>query len=115
MKMRGLSNLSGSKSKLNAINRQPCVNAVRRARLPKELKKEIKSFIQRNTLEDCGKVPPNCLKAHMIKTAIHMGMNQNKITQISRLFKSKIGFNGYYLDAGKLRRVKLPDYLPDVS
>ncbi len=86
------------------IDRQACVIAVRKADLPKIVKAEAERFIQRNVLKDCGRVPPNCLKAFLIKTINKMSLD-NMIPYVQKLFKSDIGYNGYYLDAGNLCRV----------
>ena len=98
-----MKNKQNSACALFSLDNQPCVKAFRNSKFPKEYKKEIEMFISRNVLPDCGRVPPNCLKAHMIKTAKEFHLN--KIPQIKKLFRSRIGFKGYYLDAGKLRRV----------
>ena len=83
------------------IDRQACVLAVRRAELPPILKAEVEQFIERNVLPDCGRVPPNCLKAFMVKTAQRMGLTK-LVPYVKNLFKADIGFKGYYLDHGKL-------------
>ncbi len=83
------------------LARQSCVLAVRKAELPPILKAETEQFIERNILPDCGRVPPNCLKAFMIKTAQKMGLTKI-IPYVKNLFKSKIGYEGYFLDNGKL-------------
>ena len=87
------------------LDTQPCVRAIRIAKLPYPLKEELYAFIQRNIIPDCGRVSPNCLKAHMVKTAKNLGLSNKKIYYFKKLFKAKIGYKGYYLDAGKLRRV----------
>ncbi len=94
-----------NESALNSLVRQSCVKAVFEAKLPSELKKEAEAFIKRNTLPDCNKVPPNCLKAHLIRTANKLKLSNNYLDKIKNLFRAKVGFKGYYLDAGKLRRV----------
>ncbi len=93
---------------LNNLDRQSCVRVLRQSRLPVILKVEAERFIERNILQDCGRVPPNCLKAFMIKTAQKMGL-QRIIPYVKNMFKSKIGYDGYYLDGGKLFRVDLSD------
>ena len=100
-----LSNISGTAGGTFSINSQSCVIAIRESNLPSELKEEMRLFAQRNTLPDCGRVPPNCFKAHLIKTAKKIGINRNKIDFLKRLIKGKIGYKGYYLDKGKLKRV----------
>ena len=86
------------------IDRQACVLAIRKADLPILVKAEAEQFIQRNILQDCGRVPPNCLKAFLVKTIRKMGM-EKMIPYVKNIFKSKIGYKGYYLDAGNLCRV----------
>lgn len=82
------------------LAQQSCVAAIRKANFPYEFKVEIESFIYRNALPDCGKVPPCCLKAHMVKKAKEMKFYE-KIPLIKKLFKSR-KHNGYYLDSGEL-------------
>ena len=86
------------------IDGQACVVAIRKAELPLILKAEAEQFIQRNILEDCGRVAPNCLKAFLINTIKKMSLD-NMIPYVQKLFKSDIGYKGYYLDAGNLYRV----------
>lgn len=92
----------------NNLNRQSCVRVLRKSKLPVILKAEAEKFIERNVLQDCGRVPPNCLKAFMIRTAQKMGL-QRIIPYVKNMFKSTIGYDGYYLDSGKLFRVDLSD------
>jgi len=98
-------NKSNSEKATNSLEKQACVKAIRKAILPKDLRKEMESFISRNVLPDCGRVPPNCLKAHLVKKAKEIGLGVKKVNSIKKLFKAKIGYEGYYLDAGKLRKV----------
>lgn len=83
------------------VDRQACVIAIRRAELPPIFKAEVEQFIDRNVLPDCGRVAPNCLKAFMVKTAHRMGLTK-VIPYVKKLFRSDIGFKGYFLDSGKL-------------
>lgn len=99
---------------LNNLNRQSCVRVLRQSGLPVILKVEAEKFIERNVLQDCGRVPPNCLKAFMIKTAQKMGLHRI-IPYVKGMFKSKIGYDGYYLDGGKLFRVDLSDNFRDFA
>lgn len=91
---------------LNNLNRQSCVRTIRQSNLPVILKAEAEKFMQRNALADCGRVPPNCLKAFMVNTAKRMGLIRI-IPYVMSLFRAKIGYDGYYLDNGKLFRVDL--------
>ena len=102
--MSGTINLHKYEESTKYIDRQACVIALRKAELPIILKSEAEQFIQRNVLQDCGRVPPNCLKAFLIKTVKRMGM-EKKIPYVNNLFRADIGYKGYYLDAGKLYRV----------
>lgn len=106
--------MSGTIKQLNnenpmrGLNSQSCVRIIRKAELPVILRAETEQFISRNVLPDCGRVAPNCLKAFMIKTAQKMGL-ENLIPNLKSLFKSKVGYEGYYLDGGKLFHVDLSD------
>ena len=88
-----------------SLDEQPCVRAIRRADIPFELQAELEAFIQRNILADCWRVPPNDLKAHMVKTAKSIGLGKKIINHLKKLFTARIGFKGYYLDDGELKRV----------
>ena len=90
------------------LNKQTCVRIMRKSELPIILKAETEQFIARNILPDCGRVPPNCLKAFMIKTAQKMGL-ENLIPNLKSLFKAKVGYEGYYLDGGKLFHIDFID------
>ncbi len=84
---------------------QPCVKSIINNNLNYNLKKEMFLFIKRNTLQDCGKVPPNCLKAHLIKTARKLKLPAKRLTYLKNLFRAKLGYMGYYLDSGKLKKI----------
>tara|TARA_Y100000310_G_C20321153_1_gene640795 strand:- start:216 stop:527 length:312 start_codon:yes stop_codon:yes gene_type:complete len=90
---------------LNVLRRQTCVEAIFNSSLSNKIKTEMRKFITRNIIKDCQRVPPNCLKAHLIKTAKKQHLPQSKISRLRKLFKSKIGFMGYYLDSGALKKV----------
>ena len=94
---------NSSNCELIFVDNQACVKAFRKADFPQEYKKNIEKFISRNVIPDCGRVAPNCLKAHMIKTAKKFGLKN--IDKIKGLFRARVGFNGFYLDGEKLRRV----------
>jgi|SRR3989344_28390 len=98
----------------NKLSRQSCVRTIRKSSLPVILKVEAEKFMERNILPDCGLIPPNCLKAFMIKTAQKMGL-KNIIPNLKSLFKAEIGYDGYYLDGGKLFRVYLSDNSRDFT
>lgn len=93
---------------INNSSKQSCVKIIRNSNLPIIFKAETEKFIERNVLKDCGKVPPNCLKAFMINTAQKMGLYKI-IPNLKNMFKAKIGYEGYYLDRGQLFRVNLSD------
>jgi len=103
--MRILPNFTRRLNGKNSLESQSCVKAVKKANLHPILRKELNAFIQRNILPDCGRVPPNCLKAHMIKTARKLKLNDNKISDLKKLFRAEVGYEGYYLDKGELKRV----------
>ena len=104
-------NKSGNENEYaDKLNRQGCVRRIRQASLPLLLRAEAEKFIERNTLPDCRRVPPNCLKAFMIQTAQRMGLHRI-IPYVKNLFKAKVGYEGYYLDSGELFRVDLSDNL----
>ena len=91
-----------------SLESQPCIRALKRAKLPKKLSEELELFVERNMLSDCRKIPPNCLKAHMISTAHGLKLSKKEIRELANLFEAKVGYKGYYLDAGKLKKV--PDH-----
>ncbi len=105
--MSGTIQISGYNSRSNFTNRQACVIALRNANLPIIVKAQAEQFIERNILKDCGRVPPNCLKAFLIKTIKKMGMT-SAVPYARDLFRSDVGYNGYYLDAGKLCSIDEP-------
>jgi len=84
----------------SALN-QSCVKALYNSNLPLKFKNEGFKFVKRNLISDCNKVAPSCFKAHLLKTAEKFKINSDKV---NNLFKSKIGFNGYYLDNEKLKK-----------
>ncbi len=86
------------------VDSQSCVIAFRKAELPIIFNAEVEQFIERNVLPDCGRIAPNCLKAFMVGTAQRMGLVKI-IPHITKLFKSDVGFRGYFLDGGKLFQV----------
>ena len=104
MKMKIISDFR-RKCGINSSDVQPCVRAINTAKIPLKLRRELNLFVGRNKITDCGKVAPNCLKAHMIKTASEIGLKKEKIKKLKELFKSRIGYKGHYLDKGKLRRI----------
>ncbi|NCN99260.1 hypothetical protein CO155_00880 [Candidatus Pacearchaeota archaeon CG_4_9_14_3_um_filter_35_19] len=82
---------------------QACIKSVLNLRNP-ALRKRMISFIKRNLIPDCQRVAPNCLKAHLLNEAKSLKLPKRKIEELKSLFKSKIGYDGYYLDSGKLKR-----------
>lgn len=88
----------------NYVDSQACVIAVRKSQLPAIVKQEAEQFIERNVLPDCGRIPPNCFKAFLVKTLKSIGMPEI-VPKIKSLFKASIGYQGYYLNAGNLYRV----------
>jgi hypothetical protein len=108
--MSGTINKSRNGNLINLTSSQSCVRVIRKSNLPVILKAETEKFIERNLIPECGRVSPNCLKAFMIKTAQKMGLNR-VIPYLSNMFKSNIGYRGYFLDQGKLFRVELSNYV----
>ena len=102
-----LSNLSVQHGASDLIDEQPCVIAIRKSRINPIIKKESERFIKRNILPDCGRVSPFCLKAHILKTAKKLKLKSPQLKKLKNLFRSRIGWKGYYIDAGKLKRVEL--------
>ncbi len=82
---------------------QPCIRAV--LGLPTKLRDAGLRFIRRNKVTEQGHVSPHCLKAHLITKAYEFHVSERQIRQLKTLFKSRVGYQGYYLDAGKLRKV----------
>lgn len=82
--------------------------AVRSSDLPVLVKAQAEQFIERNILIDCGRVPPNCLKAFLVSTVKRMGLH-HMIPYVKGLFRSEVGYEGYYLDAGNLYHVDTLD------
>ena len=105
MKMNSRANFSGRQGGIKSIREQPCIRAVKRANLPNKLKQELEKFIERNKLPDCDKVSPHCLKAHMVHTAKKLRLRGKEIESLKTLFRARIGYKGFYLDAGELKRV----------
>jgi len=81
---------------------QPCIKALEKGRLSLILKKELDEYIARNLLDE-NFINPCCLKAHLLVTARKMGYSDIRLNNLMKLFRSKLGHNGFYLDAGKLR------------
>ena len=102
--MAGIYNFNFEKLPKNVLG-QPCVQALKNSPLPLGLKLEGFNFIKRNILEDCNIVPPRCLKAHLVKKAQNLGFGEKEMKSVKSLFRAKIGFQGYYLDNGKLKKV----------
>lgn len=100
-----LANSNDLTSMPRSLAEQACVRSVLKSDLPPEIKGEMKKFILRNVIPECGKVSPNCLKAHLINVSQRMGLSKNKIERLKNLFKSRIGFKGYYLDSDKVKKV----------
>lgn len=84
---------------------QACVRAILSSNLPGNIKEEMKKFILRNIIPDCQRVSPHCLKAHLINTSISMGLSDKEVEKTKNLFRARVGYEGYYLDAGKLKKV----------
>ena len=73
---------------------------------PDALVKELKKFSDRNyiALGDnafCA-LCESCLKAHALRTAEKLRLNEEVLGKINKLFNCNAGHNGYYLDKTKL-------------
>ncbi|MAG27542.1 hypothetical protein CMI47_18565 [Candidatus Pacearchaeota archaeon] len=83
--------------------------------LPSVFMRQIDSFIKRNSLgvSACSldkkllhTYCPQCLKAHALKTALSVGLDQELTELIEELFEDfSEGHNGFYLDNGELNKV----------
>jgi len=81
-------------------------------KIPRELMKEIESFVKRNALVEVassldGRKPiyhccPSCLKAHLVKKT-----NSNKKIErlLSELLGYETGHHGYYMDGENLVKI----------
>lgn len=74
-------------------------------RLHSRLLSELESFRSRNALPTVmNECCPRCLKAHLIKKAPHLGLQEEK-NKINQLLDCEIGHSGYYLDKNKLVKI----------
>lgn len=95
----------GDDRKYALVNKQACVKAVHKAKLPETFKRDLDRFIYRNIIPECGRISPHCLKAYMIKKAKQKGFSERFVERVKGLFKGKVGYEGYFLDNGRLRKV----------
>ncbi len=90
-------------------------NQERKIFLPEALLEEIEEFTERNSLAVIGntikerkpihRCCPQCLKAHIIKTAQEIKLNKYDIIAIASLFPCETGHDGYYLDEERLLKI----------
>ena len=81
--------------------------------IPSNLVDEVESFIMRNTLNVStvnnsitqGRCCPQCLKAHILRTAKKRGFNQKMKTYLKCLFPHEEGHLGYYMDQGAIIKI----------
>ena len=70
----------------------------------KFLMEEAESFANRNMDKD-KHYCPRCLKAHILKRTLELGINIKSINPIKILKNSEAGHLGYYLDDGELIKI----------
>lgn len=79
-------------------------------KVPNELKAELDRFSDRNCLvaleNSYDGVCLSCLKAHALAEAKRMNLSKKLLESLKESFEGKIGHNGYYMDQGKMIRVK---------
>lgn len=73
---------------------------------PDSLLEEIEDFASRNEIAESSKSDfrccPDCLKAHVVKKARDSGLDSKSISLLSKIFRGKLGHEGYYLDKEEL-------------
>ena len=101
--------------KLNSqTTEQQTISAVER--LPAVLRKEVDSFLQRNTLSKemaqnqrgGGAMPlccPRCLKAHIIKKSAELGFDKKNVLSYLEGLGEEMGHNGYYMDGTVIHEI----------
>jgi hypothetical protein len=65
----------------------------------------VKSVFYIDEMNSLYKCCPNCLKAHALVKARELGVEEETINSLSKLFKGEIGHNGYYLDEDELIKI----------
>ena len=76
--------------------------------IPDSFIAEIERFTLRNSIVEnkSALIPcPRCLKAHAIKTAEEMKLDEYSLKFIFNLFKGETGHDGYYLDSENLVKI----------
>ncbi len=79
----------------------PALETVFVEELPPFLEEEKNMFIKRNKISG-NKCCPWCLKAHLLKKADELGMEEWAIALIHQKFPGKAGHRGHYLDEEKV-------------
>ena len=74
-------------------------------RIANALIKELKRFVESNSIHE-GQCCKRCLKAHALKTAKELGMNQESVRFIDILYTHEAGHMGYYMDEEELIRIE---------
>ena len=78
---------------------------------PDSLIREIENYVKRNEIikevyiedfDNLYKCCPSCLKAHTLKKAREIGLDNLSIHLLANIFEGEIGHNGYYLDEEEL-------------
>jgi hypothetical protein len=108
-------NLQTTLSELSSLLK---TKIAKRILLPTALIEELEDFTERNSLaimayslpdrKPIHKCCPQCLKAHIIKTAKDLKIGKHEVKLISSLFNCKAGHNGYYLDLDNLVKTISP-------
>ncbi len=83
--------------------------------MPLAIIEEIEEFTERNSIaviaytiperKPIHRTCPQCLKAHIIKTAQNLGVNRIAITNLISSLHCETGHNSFYLDEDKLIKV----------
>jgi len=68
------------------------------------LEKEAKIFKEKNKVYSTNECCPQCLKAHLIKKAQELSLDE-EIDKIHIILNCQIGHDGYYINEEKLMRI----------
>tara|TARA_Y100000310_G_C20107855_1_gene545727 strand:+ start:261 stop:560 length:300 start_codon:yes stop_codon:yes gene_type:complete len=79
--------------------------------LPPSFQEEIQAFIVRNAIAQANPHPTkehccdHCVKAHALKTAQLLNLNQDTLDVLSASLDGNLGHDGYYLDQERLIKI----------
>lgn len=73
--------------------------------IPDDLIAKMESFMKRNSIKEANHCCPNCLKAHILKTANDIGISRDGKQFLSLFIGGEAGHNGYYLDGDELVKI----------